>query len=112
MSYISQHATWGTELTIAGSTFTGSFQPLSGTFTHFPSLVIIQNDTNQTVALSADGVNTAISFVSGTKLVLDMQSDRGEADFFSFATGEQWYVSAAAGTGTFHIAYIYGKTPA
>lgn len=112
MSYNSEHATWGTELSIDSATFTGSFQALNGTFVNFPSIVIIQNDSSVTVSLSQDGVHSALTLIAGARLVLDMQSDRGVADFFSFATGEQWFVMGSAGTGPFHIAYIYGKTPA
>lgn len=103
-------ADWGEELTIDASTFTGSAQVL-GTFSQAPSMVVIQNDTNQTVSLRrfTDPSETGISFVAGTKLVLDMVTNKAQAEFFGFPANTPIQVSGAAGTGLFKIAYIYGK---
>lgn len=103
-------ADWGEELSIDSATFTGSNQSL-GSFSQPPSMIIIQNDASVTVNLQRfeDPSETGISFVAGTRLVLDMESNRALADFFSFPANTPLYVSGAAGTGDFKIAYIYGK---
>lgn len=102
-------ADFGQELTIDAATFTGAAQTL-GQFTQPPSLIIIQNDTNQTVAIRrfSNPAQNGITFVTGTRLVLDMEANRALADFFSFFASEPILVSGAAGTGLFKIAYIYG----
>jgi len=107
-NYLSQQAKWGTQISRNAATFTGSLQAFSTTFTDSPWIVIIQNDTDQTVSLSQDGTNTAISLVAGTKLVLDLRANEGTATIFSFKKGEQWYASGTAGTGLIKISYLYG----
>ncbi len=103
-------ADWGEELTIDASTFTGAAQTL-GVFTEPPSMIIIQNDTNVTVSVRrfTDSSQTGISFGSGTKLVLDMETNRALADFFSFPANTTIQVSGTSGAGDFKIAYIHGK---
>ena len=103
------HADWGQELTIDAATFTGSAQSM-GQFSFPPSMIIIQNDCNQTVAIRrfSDPSQNGISFVAGTRLVLDMESNRALADFFSFGARNPILVSGTAGVGLFKIAYIYG----
>ena len=103
-------ADWGQELTIDSATFTGAAQTL-GTFAEAPSMIIIQNDSNVTVSLRrfADPTQTGISFVAGTKLVLDMITNKANAEFFSFPANTPIQLSGAAGVGNFKIAYIHGK---
>lgn len=102
-------ADWGQELTIDAATFTGAAQSM-GTFTSAPSLIIVQNDSNQTVSIRrfSDPSQSGISFVSGVRLVLDLESNRAMADFFSFMANRPVLVSGAAGAGLFKIAYVYG----
>jgi hypothetical protein len=97
------------ELTIDASTFTGANQSI-GSFAEPPSMVIIQNDTDVTVSVRrfSNSSQTGISFVAGTKLVLDMTTNRALAEFFSFPANTPILVNAAAGTGLFKIAFIYG----
>jgi len=102
-------ADFGQELTIDSATFTGSNQSM-GTFNQAPSMVIIQNDSTVTVSLKrfSDPSQTGISFATGVRLVLDMNSNRAMAEFFSFMAAHPILVSGAAGTGLFKIAFIYG----
>lgn len=102
-------ADFGQELTINAATFTGAAQSM-GSFIQPPSMVIIQNDTDQTVAIRrfADPSQNGISFVNGTRLVLDMNTNRAMAEFFSFFATHPILVSGTAGTGLFKIAYVYG----
>lgn len=108
-SPLNSKADWGQELTIDAATFTGMAQSM-GSFSDAPSMVIIQNDTNQTVAIRRffDPSQNGISFVAGTRLVLDMESNRALANFFSFMANQPILVSGAAGVGLFKIAYIFG----
>lgn len=102
-------ADFGQELTIDSSTFTGSNQSI-GSFIQPPSMIIIQNDASVTVSIKrfSDPSQTGISFVTGTRLVLDMNSNRAMAEFFSFFANHSILVSGTAGTGLFKIAYVYG----
>lgn len=104
---LSQKPFWGEELSINATTFTGSFLPLSGVFVETPSIVIIQNDTSVAVQFSQDGITNAMTLIAGTKLVLDMQTNRGRADAMQFRKGEQWYAAGGVGTGLFKVSYIY-----
>jgi len=107
MSYLSQKAKFGTELTIDTSTLSGSYVAFTGVFLDSPVKVIIQNDSNVTVSLSDDGVNAGISFSAGVRLVLDMNSSKTPSEWWSFYKGEQLYASSAAGVGLFKISYLY-----
>lgn len=102
-------ADFGQELTIDAATFTGSAQSM-GSFSQPPSMVIIQNDTTVTVSIRrfSDPSQTGISFANGVRLVLDMNTNRAMAEFFSFFANNPILVSGAAGTGLFKIAYVYG----
>lgn len=102
-------ADFGQELTIDAATFTGAAQSM-GVFSDAPSMIIIQNDSNQTVSIRrfSDPSQSGISFVSGVRLVLDMESNRALANFFSFMANRPILVSGAAGVGLFKIAFIYG----
>lgn len=102
-------ADFGQELTINAATFTGAAQSM-GSFIQPPSMVIIQNDTNQTVAIRrfVDPSQNGITFVTGTRLVLDLTTNRAMAEFFSFGANNPILVSGTAGVGLFKIAYVFG----
>lgn len=103
-------ADWGQELSIDSSTFTGAAQSM-GIFLEAPSILFIQNDSNVTVSLLrfSDSSQTGISFVAGTKIAVDLISNKANAEFFSFPANTPVQVSGAAGVGNFKIAYIHGK---
>lgn len=104
-----QRAKLGEEMQRNASTFDGSTQ-LLGTFSERPVMVIIQNDTTVSVVLKDDPTMTAgITFVAGTKMILDMRANNGMAAFFTFDDGSSLYASGAAGTGLFKVAYIYAR---
>lgn len=100
---------FGQELTIDASTFTGANQSM-GSFIFAPSMIIIQNDSTSTVSIRrfSDPTQTGLSLVAGTRIIFDMVTNRATAEFFSFPANTPILVSAAAGTGLFKIAYIYG----
>jgi hypothetical protein len=106
MSNISQKAKLGTEVSIDASTFTGSFQALSGTIPGDTVQLIIQNDTNVTVTWSDDGTTNGLSLIAGVRVILDMRANKGDADTFAFPANIQFYAKGAAGAGLFKIAPI------
>lgn len=103
-------AEWGEELSIDSSTFTGAAQNM-GTFTEPPSIIFIQNDSNVTVSLLrfSNSAQTGMSFVAGTKIAIDMVTNKANAEFFSFPANTPVQVSGVAGVGNFKISYIHGK---
>lgn len=104
-----QRAKFGTEITIDATTFTGSFQAMNNSFADSPLILIIQNDTNQTVSFSDDGgLTSGLSLIAGTKLAIDMSANKGPlAATFGFSKGMTPYVSATIGAGLFKVAYLY-----
>lgn len=106
MSNLSQRASFAEEIQFDATTFTGAYQALDP-LPQSPVILIIQNDTDVTVTLSQDGVLDALTLVSGTKLVLDMRANHGNAANWAFSNGTTFSVKGAVGTGLFKISTIY-----
>lgn len=95
------------ELSIAASTFTGATVAL-GTLIHVPVLMVMQNDTTVSVFLSDDGTSTnGKTFIVGERIVLDIRTNKGNANAAAFPIGTIFSVTGSVGTGTFKISYIY-----
>lgn len=109
MSANGQRATFGIEQSYDTADGDSTFQLMSSEFIENPDMVIIQNDSNVDVILSQYGIDKNVTFVSGTKLVLDMTDKNPINTFFTFSKGENWFASSDAGTGIFRIAYLYRK---
>jgi hypothetical protein len=103
---------WDTELRIAASTFTGSSQTI-GTLTNVPVIMIITNDTNQTVFFADNtGSTKGKTMIAGERFVLDFRANNGLSAAFAFPIGTIFYATGAAGvgnTGSFYVSVIYAQ---
>lgn len=105
-----QNAKFGAQRSIAASTFTGSYQTLGDPLDQNASILIIQNDTDQTVTFSDDGVTDGITIESGTKMILDLRTNRTpQGSDFTFRVNTQFYVNGSVGTGTFYLSFLYAE---
>lgn len=99
----SQRAAFPTELS---TTMNGSFK-LIGTLTQSPVIIIFDNQSTVSIAISIDGTNTWRTFPAGEALVLDLRAASGLAPNFTFDVGTTFFGNGAS--GTFSISYIYAQ---
>jgi hypothetical protein len=104
-----QNLAFDTELSIAASTFTGSSQ-LLGTLTNEPVIMLIKN-LSSVIVFFADnnGSTKGTTMAAGEEIVLDCRANSGRAPNMGFPINTSFYVTAAAGTGTFKVSVIYAK---
>lgn len=88
-------------------TMTGSFL-LIGSLEHEPVIIIFDNQSTVSIAISIDGGTTTWkTFPAGEALVLDLRAAHGLAPNFTFDVGTSFYGNGAS--GDFSISYIYAK---
>lgn len=98
----SQRARFASELT---ATMTGSFTSI-GTLTQSPVIIIFDNQSSVSIAISVDGGTTTWrTFPAGEALVLDLRAAHGLAPNYTFDVGTTFYGNGAS--GVFSISYIY-----
>src|SRR5258706_14412471 len=86
---------------------TGSFK-LIGILLFNPVIIIFDNQSAVTVAISLDGgVTTWRTFPAGEALVLDLRAAHAVAPNFTFSVGTSFYGNGAS--GTFSISYVYAQ---
>lgn len=102
----SQVAEFAEELTIAASTFVGTFLSV-GVLAEAPVQIIFDNQTDVVSELSVNGTTTAKTLQPGQSLTLDMSTNHGPANDFTFVKGKEFFVKGVVGTGNFLISYTY-----
>lgn len=106
MSNIDQRSAFDTELSIAASTFTGVSQ-LVGTLESVPVLILFKNQTSVPVFLADNtGSTKGTTMAIGEEIIMDCRANKGNADTFGWSIGTKFYVTGAAGTGTFKISVV------
>ena len=110
MSNMSQRAGFDTERSKTGD-FSASFQTLGSPLEHNPVIMIFDNQTTVSVAVSIDGTNTWKTFSAGEALVLDLRAANGIASNYTVDAGTQFYVqgSATAGSNSFRLSILYAR---
>lgn len=109
MGNFSQRAAFDEELTIAASTFDGTSK-LIGTLTNNPVILLIKNDTDQSVFFADNnGSTNGTTMIAGERMVIDSRANHGVADNFCFPIGTNFYATGSAGTGNFRIGVIYAR---
>lgn len=105
----SQSAAFDTELRVVAP-FTGVAQ-LLGTLVNSPAILFFSNDTDVDVFFADNpGSTKGLTMTAGEKIVLDNTANRtGEVNTLTFNVGTKFYVTGAAGTGTFRVGVIYAK---
>src|SRR3990167_324729 len=106
----SQRVGFGTERSLASTSFNGDYQVIGTPLDQSPTVIIFDNSSDVSVPLSIDGVNTWRTFPAGEAVLLDLRANHGNAPNYSIDNGTQFYTNAAVGTsGSISISFIYGK---
>lgn len=104
MSNLSQRISFPAELSVAGA-FSGSDQ-LLGVTTKESVLAIFDNQSTVSVALYINGVLWH-TFSAGEGLVLDMNSNKGNAPVLPIPDNTRFSLIGTGGTGSFRISLVY-----
>lgn len=94
---------------ILAAPFTGVSQTIGTALTVNPVIIVFDNQSTVSVAISVDGVNTWKTFVTGEAMLLDLRSNHGIAPNYTIDIGTQFSGIGSAGTGQFSISVIYAK---
>ena len=99
-----------TERSRAATTFNSTYLAIGTALTVNPVVIVFDNQSNVSVPLSVDGVNTWKTFSSGECFVLDLRANSGIAPNYTIDIGTQFLTNAAVGTtGSFLISVIYAR---
>lgn len=110
MSGISQRLGFDTERSLAATSFNGTYQAIGSALTVNPVIIIFDNQTDVSVALSVDGTNTWKTFSSGEAMLLDLRANHGIAPDYTIDIGTLFQTNAALGTtGSFRISIVYAR---
>lgn len=103
----SENLSFGTELSLAGTSLTGS-AVLVGSLSEVPSIITFANDTNQTVFVADNtGSTKGWTMIAGKSIIVDCVTNKGErASVLAFRKGTQFYATGPVGTGTFRIGVL------
>ena len=91
----------------AASSFTGSYQTLGSVLSNMSRILKITNNTSVDVTISWDGTNDHEFLPIGTFVLLDETANAVPQSMLAAAKGTQFYVKAAAGTGTVYLSTYY-----
>lgn len=110
---LDQNFEWDTELRLPNATnpaFTGTSLSL-GTLSNKPVILLVKNQTNQTIFVSTDGSSTnGTTMIAGESFVIDCRGNKGNAVNGGFPIGTTFFASVPmAGTGNVVISIIYAK---
>lgn len=93
------------------STLTGSYLPIGTPLADASRILKIVNTSNVTVTISTDGVNDMDIIPSGSFVLYDAGTNRGNAaPCMTFAKGEQFYAKGSVGAGLIYVVSLYGYT--
>jgi hypothetical protein len=94
---------------INSATFTGAYLPIGTPLAFSVRIIKFTNLSTSTCTISWDGINPHEIIPSGGFVLLDVSSNRENAQFFEIQMGTQFYVSGAVGTGDVYISCYYGR---
>jgi len=110
MSNNSQRVGWDIERSIAATSLSGAFQFIGSAFDENPVVLVFDNQTDVSVAISVDGVNIWKTFSAGEAFVLDLRSNHGIAANYTIDIGTRFSTNSTVGTtGSFRISSIYAR---
>lgn len=105
-----QRVGFDTERSLAATSFNSTFQNIGTSLQNNPVVVVFDNQSDVSVPLSVDGVNTWKTFAAGEAFVLDLRANNGTAVNYTMDIGTQFSTNAAVGTtGSFLISVIYAR---
>jgi hypothetical protein len=94
------------ERVLAGP-FSGIAQTIGSAITKNPVIIVFDNQSTVSVALSVDGTNTFKTLVSGEAFVLDLRANIGKAPNYTVDLGTQFFGTGTGGTGNMTVAIFY-----
>jgi hypothetical protein len=107
---ISQRVGFDTERALAATSFNGTFQFVGSALTENPVVIVFDNQSDVSVPLSVDGVNTWKTFSAGEAFVLDLRANHGMASTYTIDLGTRFSTNAAVGTtGSFRISINFAR---
>lgn len=110
MNLRSQVAIFGTELRIAFGSIGSSFT-LVGSLTSAAHVAYLNNQSNQTLVFSTDGVNNGATLAAGQTMAIDLTTNKTDFTFVltEFQPFYVKYDSMAPASGFATISYIVGR---
>lgn len=91
---------------IDSSTFSGSYQALGSALADSVVLIKCVNNSTVDVTISTDAVTDHDFIPAGSFFLYDVRTNHGVNNDLRFQRGTQFYVKAAAGTGSVYLASI------
>jgi hypothetical protein len=102
-----QRLKFDTELSLAGSSLTGS-AVLIGTLINEPVVILVKNQTNQTVFFADNpGTTNGTHMAAGEEFVIDCRANAGTSINMGFPQGTSFYATGSTGTGNFYVGSLY-----
>lgn len=92
--------------TLAYTGITGSYAPLGTPFVNPISIFLFQNQTNQLVYVSLDGVNNHFAVPSAGFILFDLTTNKTLSQGIFFSEGTQIYVNAPGTLPTTNAVYL------
>lgn len=90
--------------------FSGSAQTVGSALTVNPVVIVFDNQSTVSAAISIDGGSTTWkTFSAGQCFVLDLYANKGGEKTYTIPIGTQFTVTATGGTGSFRISIIYAR---
>lgn len=108
MGNLSQRVGFDIERTLVAP-FGGTFTAIGGPLTENPVIILFDNQSDASVQISVDGVNTWKTFPAGEAFVFDCRANHGTACNYTIDLGTQFFGNATGGTGLFSIAITYAR---
>lgn len=110
MSTLSSRVGWGTERSLASTSFDGTYQNIGTPLDFSPTVIIFDNQTDVEVPISVDGSNVWKTFSAGEALILDVRTNQGVSKEYAIDKGTQFMTNASVGTsGIMSVSFIYAR---
>lgn len=91
------------------STLTGGYD-LFGSPLEFPARIVkFQNDSDEDVLISTDGIVDHDFLSQGDRCVFDLTANNNNTEGCFFPAGTQFYLNGTAGTGNIYLTVIYTR---
>ncbi len=94
---------------IDSATFTGSYQAVGTPLANPARVVKFTNNSLVGVTLSWNGTNDHEFLPAGSFVLIDIAANREISNILAASKGTQFYVKAAASTGSFYISAYYAS---
>lgn len=108
-SPIEQNLQFDTELSLAGSSLTGS-AVFIGQLSNNPVVIRFANQTNQTVFIADNSGSTkGMTLVAGETVIMDCRANHGRAANMSFPINTSFFATGSSGTGNVKISVLYAR---